>query len=125
VADAVRRVAGVVIVLAGVAGTVAVPALGLPGAFPVLMLAALVLWFTGVGTAAGCVVPARPRAGVSALVAAVMAWPLIVLHGQAVLWGAVATGCGLVVALDRGRPGRRVTGPRADRGVTTGAPPPV
>ena len=92
-------VAGALLACAGVAGALAVPLLGLPGAFPVLMAAALVLWLVGAGTAAACVAPPRKGPGLAALAAGILGWPMLLLYAVAPLWGLLAAGCGLVVAL--------------------------
>jgi hypothetical protein len=91
------RVVGVVLTAAGTLAAIVVPILGLPGAFPVLMGAALVLWFGGVATAAWCVAPQRLPSGLAALAAAILAWPLILVYGLAPLWGALAATSGLVL----------------------------
>lgn len=93
------RVAGGLLTAAGVVGALAVPLLGLPGAFPVLLASALVLWFCGAVTAAACVAPARPVAGLAAVGAALLGWPLLLAYGIAPLWGGLAAACGLVVAV--------------------------
>lgn len=94
------RAAGGVIAGAGLVGALVVPVAGFPAAFSVLSAVALVLWFVGVATAAGCLVPARPRCGSAALVAAALAWPLAIAPVRSSVWGTMAAVCGLAVALD-------------------------
>jgi hypothetical protein len=96
------RVTGAVLALAGLAGAVALPLLGTPAAFPLLLLAALVLWLVGAATAAACLAPARRTPGLAALGAGLLGWPLLLVYGVAPLWGALAAACGVVVAV-RGR----------------------
>jgi hypothetical protein len=93
------RVAGGLIVAAGVAGALAVPVLGLPGAFGVLLASALVLWFVGAVTAAACVAPPRPAIAAAAIGAGLLGWAVLLLYGLAPLWGALAAACGAVVAV--------------------------
>ncbi len=88
---------GVILIVANLLGTIAVPVLGVPSAFLVLGVAALILWFVGIGAAAACVVPARPRQGIAALIAATLGVPMILAYGFAPLWGATGAICGLVV----------------------------
>lgn len=91
------RIPGVVLVLAGALAAVARPLFGLPGGFPILLGAALVLWLVGIGTGAASIAPSHRRAGLAALCAALMSWPTVLLFRLAPLWGAVAAVCGLVV----------------------------
>lgn len=95
------RAAGIALAMAGALAALARPLVGLPGAFPILLGAALVLWLVGIGAAAGAVAPPSRRIALAALGAAVMSWPTIVLFRLAPLWGAVAVVCGLVVATAR------------------------
>ena len=104
------RVTGVLLAVAGVLGAIVVPLLGLPGAFPVLMGAALVLWIGGAATAASCVAPARPLAGLAALTAALLAWPLVLVYGLAPLWGALAAIAGVVLIVKSSSSHRPLTG---------------
>lgn len=92
------RVAGVGITLAGAFGAIAVPWRGLPEAFGLLLVAALVLWLLGTCSAAACVAPARPRAAAGALAAAVLGWLMLFDYARAPLWGLAAAACGVVVA---------------------------
>ncbi|MGE3075955.1 MAG: hypothetical protein AB7N24_08720 [Dehalococcoidia bacterium] len=108
------RIAGGMLTVFGVAAALAMPLLGLPAAFPVLMLAALLLWFTGVGTAAWCIAPLRRWPGLGALAAAALAWPVVLFYGFAPLWGIAAAACGVVVMLKSGA--SRQTGPNAGTG---------
>jgi hypothetical protein len=94
------RVAGVVLAVAGVAGALAVPLLGLPAAFPALLGSALVLWFVGAGAAAACVAPPRRTTGLAALAAGLLGWPVLLVYGLAPLWGALAAACGVAVAYE-------------------------
>ena len=108
------RAAGAALAAAGMAGALAVPLAGLPGAFPVLLGAALVLWLVGAGTAAACVAPPRRGVGLAALAAGVLGWPMLLVYGLAPLWGVLAAACGVAVAArgDRdGAVGRRGSGP--------------
>jgi hypothetical protein len=91
----------------GLAGAAAVPALGLPGAFPALLVLALGLWLVGAGTAAAALAPARRTAGLAALGAALLGWPLLLLYGLAPLWGLLAAACGAVVFRAARPEGRR------------------
>ncbi|MGE0597889.1 MAG: hypothetical protein AB7J35_12100 [Dehalococcoidia bacterium] len=93
------RIAGGVLTAFGILAAVAMPTVGLPGAFPILLGAALVLWFGGVATAAWCVAPGRLWPGLAALGAAALGWPLILFYGFAPLWGVLAAACGVVVVL--------------------------
>jgi hypothetical protein len=93
------RLAGVALATAGVVGALAVPLLGLPEAFPVLLGAALALWLVGAGAAAACVAPPRRVPGLAALAAGLLGWPLLLVYGLAPLWGVLATACGVVVAV--------------------------
>jgi hypothetical protein len=95
------RVAGAVLALAGLVGAVALPVLGRPGAFGLLLLAALVLWIVGAATAAACLAPPRRTPGLAALGAGLLGWPLLVLYGLSPLWGLMAAACGVVVAVRR------------------------
>ncbi len=99
-------IAGAVLAAAGLVGALAVPLVGLPGAFPVLLGAALVLWLVGAGTAAASLAPPRPAEGFAALTAGVVGWPMLFAYGLSPLWGALALACGVVVAggLRRMRP---------------------
>lgn len=112
------RLAGALLVTAGLTGAAAPALVGFPGAFMPLLVAALLLWLTGIGTAAASLSPPRPLAGVAALSAGLLGWPLLLASGLAPLWGALAAICGMVVAVrgsgDRGRctsegPGERPT----------------
>jgi len=113
------RVAGGVLAVAGLAGALAVPVLGFPGAFPVLLGAAVVLWLVGAGAAAACVAPARRTSGLAALAAGLLGWALILVYALAPLWGLAAAACGVVVATGRPRLGEG--SPTRDRART---PPP-
>lgn len=93
------RVAGSVLAAAGVTGALAVPLLGLPGAFPVLMGASLVLWLVGAGAAAACVAPPRRVPGIAALAAAALGWAVMLSYALAPVWGTLAAACGVVVAV--------------------------
>ena len=104
VVRALMRVAGAVLAAAGVVGALAVPLLGLPTAFPVLLGAAAVLWLVGMGTAAACVAPPRRAAGLAALAAGLLGWPMLLVYGLAPLWGVAAAACGVVVAVRSARP---------------------
>ncbi len=95
------RVAGGVLATAGVAGALAGPLLGFPGAFPVLLGAAVVLWLVGAGAAAACVAPPRRAPGLAALAAGFLGWALVLVYALAPLWGVVAAACGVVVATGR------------------------
>ncbi len=95
------RVAGALIVVLGVVGAVALPILGLPGAFGVLLLAALTLWLVAVPTAAACLAPPRRIAGTAALGSGVLGWPLLLAYPLSPLWGALIAICGVVVIADR------------------------
>jgi len=95
------RVAGGVLAAAGLAGALAMPLLGSPGAFPVLLGAAVVLWLVGAGAAAACVAPSRPACGLAALAAGLLGWALILVYALAPLWGVAAAACGVVVATGR------------------------
>jgi hypothetical protein len=95
------RIRGTILMLAGVVGALAGPLLGLPGAFPVLLPVALVLWFVGTTTAAVCLAPPRRTPGLAALAASLLGWPLLLLYGLAPLWGALAAVCGVLVAIRR------------------------
>ncbi len=97
------RVVGGVLAAAGVAGAVAVPLLGFPGAFPVLLGAAVLLWLVGAAAAAACVAPPRRVSGVAALAAGLLGWGLILAYALAPLWGVAAAACGVVVATGRRR----------------------
>lgn len=99
------RIAGAVLAAAGIAGALAVPVLGFPGAFPVLLGAALVLWLVGAGTAAASLAPPRPVPGLAAAAAALLGWPMLAVPGLGPLWGGVAALCGVVVAAGRVRIG--------------------
>ncbi len=92
------RVAGAILALAGLVGAAALPLLGRPGAFPLLLLAALVLWLVGAATAAACLAPPRRVPGLAALGAGLLGWPLLLLYGLSPLWGVLAAACGVVVA---------------------------
>ncbi len=92
------RTLGAILVAAGIVGAAAVPLLGFPGAFALLMVAAVLLWFVGIAAAAACLAPARPVQGTSALMAAVLGWPLVLLYGTAPLWGLLAAACGGAVS---------------------------
>jgi hypothetical protein len=104
------RTAGLVLTAAGASGAIAVPLLGLPGAFPVLLGAALVLWIGGAATAAWCVAPPRRSSGFAALAAALLAWPLTLRYGLAPLWGVLAAICGVVVIVKSNGSHRRRRG---------------
>jgi hypothetical protein len=95
------RVTGAVLALAGLVGAAALPLLGTPAAFPLLLLAALVLWLVGTAAAAACLAPPRRTPGLAALGAGLLGWPLLLLSGLAPLWGVLAAGCGAVVAVSR------------------------
>jgi hypothetical protein len=97
------RITGAVLALAGLVGGAALPLLGTPGAFPLLLPAALVLWLVGAATAAACLAPPRRTPGLAALGAGLLGWPLLLLSGLAPLWGALAAGCGVAVAVSRSR----------------------
>ena len=99
----VMRVAGVVLALAGLVGAAALPLLGRPGAFPLLMLSALVLWLVGAPTAAACLAPPRRVPGLAALGAGLLGWPLLLVYGLAPLWGLLAAACGAVVVAQAAR----------------------
>jgi hypothetical protein len=92
---------GVVLAAAGAAAALAVPLLGLPGAFPVLLGAALVLWLVGTAAAAWCVAPPRRASGLAALAAALLGWPLVLVFWLAPVWGGLAVACGVVVTARR------------------------
>ena len=98
------RIAGGVLVAAGLAGALAVPLLGFPGAFPALLGAAVVLWLVGAGTAAACLAPPRRTEGIAAVCAALLGWPLLLVVALAPLWGLAAAASGLAVI---GLPGLR------------------
>jgi hypothetical protein len=106
------RVAGGALVAAGLVGALAVPLLGLPGAFPVLLAAAVVLWLVGAGVAAASLAPPRRTVGIAAICAALLGFPLLLLFAFAPLWGAAAGACGLVVATGRVVGLRAATGAR-------------
>lgn len=91
------RIAGGVLVAAGAVGALAVPLLGFPGAFPVLLGAAVILWLVGVGAAASCVAPPRRASGLAALSAGFLGWALVLVYALAPLWGVAAAACGVVV----------------------------
>lgn len=95
------RVAGGVLVAAGLVGALAVPVIGIPEAFSVLLGAAVVLWLVGAGAAAASLAPPRRTVGIAALAAALLGWPLLLLTALAPLWGLAAAVCGLVVATGR------------------------
>jgi len=99
------RAAGIVLAVAGIAGALAVPLLGIPGAFVVLLASALVLWLVGAVTAAACVAPPRRAAGAAALAAGLFGWGVLLVYGLAPLWGALAAACGVVVSLRARRAG--------------------
>lgn len=88
------RTAGAALAAAGLAAAPASPLLGLPGAFPVLLGAALVLWFVGLAAAAACLAPPRRAPGLAALGAGVLGWPVVLAYGLSPLWGLLATGAG-------------------------------
>jgi len=112
--------AGVVLAVAAVVGALAVPLLGLPGAFPVLLVAALILWLVGAAVAALCVAPPRRAQGLAALGAALLGWPMLLVYGLSPLWGGLAALCGVAVAVPaRPRGGRRN---RTIAGDGTGGP---
>jgi hypothetical protein len=92
------RVAGIVLTGAGVTGALAVPLLGLPAAFPLLLGSAVVLWFVGAGAAAACVAPPRRAPGLAALAAGLLGWPVLLVYGLAPVWGVLAAACGVAVA---------------------------
>jgi hypothetical protein len=108
------RTLGAILVAAGILGVVAVPLLGFPGAFALLMVAAVLLWFVGIAAAAACLAPARPVQGAAAAGAAACGWPLVLAYGIAPLWGLVAACCGLIaMGVDPRRlPNRRSAGVR-------------
>lgn len=95
------RVGGTILTVAGVAGALAVPLLGLPGAFPVLLLVALVLWFVGTATAVACLAPLRRTSGMAALAASFLGWLVMFSYPLAPVWGGLAAGCGVLVAIRR------------------------
>jgi hypothetical protein len=95
------RTAGAALAAAGLAAALARPLLGLPGAFPVLLAAALVLWLVGAAAAAACLAPPRRAPGLAALGAGLLGWPVVLAYGLAPLWGVLAAACGLVVARRR------------------------
>lgn len=97
------RAAGAALVLAGLVGAAALPLLGRPGAFLLLLLSALVLWFTGAAAAAACLAPPRRAAGLAALGAGLLGWPLVLLYGLSPLWGLMAAACGAVVVAQAAR----------------------
>jgi hypothetical protein len=97
------RAAGAALVLAGLAGAAALPLLGRPGAFGILLLCALALWLVGAGTAAACLAPPRRAAGLAALGAGLLGWPLLLLYGLSPLWGLLAAACGAVVVAQAAR----------------------
>lgn len=99
------RIAGGVLAAAGLVAALAVPVLGFPGAFPVLLGAALVLWLVGAGAAAASLAPPRPTAGLAAGAAALLGWPVLLTPGLSPLWGALAALCGVAVAVGRVRIG--------------------
>ena len=88
------RIAGGVLAAAGAVGALAVPLLGFPGAFPVLLGAAVILWLVGVGAAAACVAPPRRTSGLAALSAGFLGWALVLVYALAPLWGVAAAACG-------------------------------
>jgi hypothetical protein len=92
------RTLGAILATAGIVGATSVPLLGFPGAFALLMAAALVLWFAGIAAAAVCLAPARPVQGTAGLMAAMLGWPLVLLYGTAPLWGLLAAACGGAVS---------------------------
>ncbi|MCB0871827.1 MAG: hypothetical protein H6531_10995 [Actinobacteria bacterium] len=92
------RIAGGMLAIAGLGGALARPLLDIPGAFPVLGICALVLWFVGTATAASCLAPPRPISGAAAISAAVLAWPLLFVSGAAPLWGGLSLVCGVLIA---------------------------
>lgn len=96
------RVAGVVLLIAGLVGAAARPLAGMPAAFSLLLAAALVLWLVGAATAAACLAPLRRGAGLAAAGAALLGWPLLLAYPLAPLWGVLAAACGLVVAMPDG-----------------------
>ena len=104
------RIAGGVLVAAGIAGALAVPVLGFPGAFPVLLGAALVLWLVGAGAAAASLAPPRLTVGLAAVGAALVGWPVLLVPGLAPLWGSLAALCGVLVAAGRVRIGLSLEG---------------
>ncbi len=108
------RVAGWLIVLLGLVGALALPVFGLPGAFGVLLITALTLWLVATPTAAACLAPPRKPAGLAALGAGVLSWPLLVVYTFSPLWGSLIAVCGLVVIADQagwiGARDRRTTG---------------
>ncbi len=108
------RVTGVMLAVSGAVGAIVVPVLGLPGAFPVLMAAALVLWIGGTATAASCVAPPRPLAGLAALTAALLAWPLVLFYGLAPLWGALAATSGVMLIVKSSGSHRSLRGSRSN-----------
>lgn len=91
------RVVGCILTVTGLLGALAVPVLGFPGSFPVLVAAAVILWFVGTGAAAACLAPARLVPGVAALAAALLGWPIVMIYGLAPLWGLLAVACGVLV----------------------------
>lgn len=92
------RSAGALIALAGAAVGLAVPVIGRPEGFWLLMLGAVVLWIAGAATAAGCVVPARPFAGTAAGLAALCAWGAFAWFDAAWAFRGVAAVAGALVA---------------------------
>lgn len=92
------RVVGCTIAVLGVAAAAALGVLGVPAAYPVLLVCSLALWLVGIGAAAASLAPPRPVVGTAAAVAAVSAWPILLLQELTPLWGAIATMCGVVVA---------------------------
>ena len=99
------RAAGAVIALAGACAAGAAAVAGQPGGYLVLLVCALVLWFVGTTTAAGCVAPARPVAGAAAGLAAVAAWTMFFSPGAAAVAGVVVLVAGLAITAfpDAGR----------------------
>lgn len=95
------RVAGGVLIAAGVVGALAVPVLGIPEALSVLLGASVVLWLVGAGVAAASLAPPRRTVGIAAIGAALLGWPLLLLVPLAPLWGVAAAACGAVVATGR------------------------
>lgn len=104
------RFAGGLMVIAGIAGALAVPLMGTPGAFAVLSVCAMVLWFTGAITAAACVAPPRRAAGIAAIAGGLLGWPLLLVYGLAPLWGLLAAAGGVTVIARRTAPAPRGAG---------------
>ena len=102
----ILRASGGLIALAGLAVALAVPVIGSPEGFRIILAGALVLWVTAAAVAAGCVVPARPAAAAAA-VAGLCGWASFAWFDAAPAFGALAAAAGALIAV---RPGGQAGG---------------